>query len=76
MRLAAGYTVRGLKPIGGYIFRTRLDQPWGPPSLLYNRYRLSFAGVRRPGRGVSHPSPSSAEVKEGVELDVYFPSGL
>jgi hypothetical protein len=35
-------------------FRTRPDQPWGPPSLLYNGYRVSFPVVRRPGRGVGH----------------------
>ena len=28
----------------------------------------SFPGVKRPGYGVDHPSPSSAEVKERVEL--------
>jgi hypothetical protein len=28
----------------------------------------SFPGVKRPGRGVDHPPPSSAEVKERVEL--------
>jgi hypothetical protein len=28
----------------------------------------SFSGVKRPGRGVDHPPPSSAEVKERVEL--------
>jgi hypothetical protein len=33
-------------------------------------------GVKRPGRGVDHPLPSSAEVKERVELYLYFPSGL
>jgi hypothetical protein len=27
------------------------------------------------GLGVNHPSPSSAEVKERVELYIYFPSG-
>jgi hypothetical protein len=27
-----------------------------------------FPGVKRPGRGVEHPSPSSAEVKGIVEL--------
>jgi len=25
---------------GGEIFRTRPDRPWGPPSLLYNGYRV------------------------------------
>jgi hypothetical protein len=28
----------------------------------------SFPGVKRPGRGVDHPPPSSAEVKERLEL--------
>ena len=32
-------------------------------------------GVKRPGRVVNHPPPSSAEVKERVELYFYFPSG-
>jgi hypothetical protein len=49
--------------------------PWGPPSLLHNGYRVSFPGVKRPGRGVNHPPPSSAEVKERVELYLYSPSG-
>ena len=40
----------------------------GPLSHLYNGYRISFLGVKRQGRGVKHPLPSSAEVKEGVEL--------
>jgi hypothetical protein len=38
----------------------------------------SFAGVKRPGLGVDHPSTSSVEVKERVELYIYFlslPSG-
>ena len=34
----------------------------------------SFTGVNRPGRGVDHPTPSSAEVKERVELYFYSPS--
>jgi hypothetical protein len=33
-------------------------------------------GVKRPRRGVNHPLPSSAEVKERVELYLYFPSRL
>jgi hypothetical protein len=35
----------------------------------------SFPGVKRPGRGVDHPPPSSAEVEERGELDLYSPSG-
>jgi len=48
--------VRGSDPGGGEIFRTCPDRPWGPPSLLYNRYRV-FPGVKS-GRGVTlapHP---------------------
>jgi hypothetical protein len=35
----------------------------------------SFPGVKRPRRGVDHPPPCSAEVKERVELYLYSPSG-
>jgi len=35
----------------------------------------SFPGVKRPGRGVDHPPPSSSKVKERVELYLYSPSG-
>jgi len=35
----------------------------------------SFLGVERPGHGVDHPPPSSAEVKERVELYLYATSG-
>jgi hypothetical protein len=49
--------------------------PWTyPPS--YTMYTVSFpgGGLKRPGRGFDHPPPSSAKVKERVEL--YFsPSG-
>ena len=40
----------------------------GLPSRAYNAYRLSFPGLKRPGRGVNHTPLSSAEVKERVEL--------
>ena len=53
---------------GSEIFRTCPDRPRGPTSLLYNRYRVSFLGVKRSGRGVDHPPPFSAEVKEKVVL--------
>jgi hypothetical protein len=32
-------------------------------------------GLKRPGLGVDHPPPSSAEVKERVELYIYSPFG-
>jgi len=31
----------------------------------------SSSGLKRPGRGVDHPSPSSSEVKESVEVYLY-----
>jgi hypothetical protein len=52
--------------VGNEIFRSRPDRPWGPPSFLYKGLRVSFLGVKRPGRGVDHPPPSSASVKERV----------
>jgi len=50
-RLAAGWTVRGSNPGGGEIFRSCPDRPWGPPSLLFNGYRV-FPGLKS-GRGVT-----------------------
>jgi hypothetical protein len=45
------WTVQGSNPGSGEILRTRPDRPWGPPSLLYNGYRVSpwgkAAGVWR-----------------------------
>jgi hypothetical protein len=35
----------------------------------------SVPWVKRPGRGVDHPPPSSTKVKERVELYLYSPSG-
>ena len=49
----------GFEPRWGWRdFRTRPDRSPGPPSLLYNGYRVSFSGVKRPGR-----CANSAEVK-------------
>ena len=57
--------------LGGEIFRTSPDRPWGPHNLLFSGYRLSFPGVKRPGRGVNHSPISSVEVEERVELYLY-----
>jgi len=40
---------------------------WGLSSLTDHRYQM-FPGLRQPGCGTDHPLPSSAKVKEGVEL--------
>jgi len=42
---------------------------------LYVRYGYRFRRVKRPGCGVDHPSPSTIEVRERIELYLYSPSG-
>jgi len=74
--IATGYVVDGPgieSRRGGEIFRTRPDPPCCPPNLLYNGYRVFPVVTKRPGRGVDHPPPSSAVVKERLELCVFFP---
>jgi hypothetical protein len=73
-RLTTGCTVRGSNPCGKQIFYIHPDWPWGPPSLLYNGYRVVPQEVKRLGRGVNHPPLCSAEVNERVELYLYSPS--
>jgi len=48
----------------------------GAHPASYTVGAVSFPGVRRTGRGIDHPPPSSADVKERVELYLYSPSGL
>ena len=40
---------------------------WNPPIVLYSGYRVYFPGIKRPGRGVNHPPPTRAKLKEKVE---------
>jgi hypothetical protein len=63
-RLAMGCTVRGSNPGGGEIFRTCPDRPWGPPSLLYNGYRVFPGSKERPGLDADPSPPSGAVVKK------------
>jgi hypothetical protein len=72
--IATRWTVRGSNPGVGENFRTHPDRPWGPPSLLYSGYRV-FPGGKAAESWLSPPTTSSAEVKERVELYLYFPSG-
>ena len=61
-----GLDLRCSKSGEGEIFRTRPDQIWG-----LTHFSVSFPGVKR---SVDHPPPSSAQVKERVELYLYCPS--
>jgi hypothetical protein len=56
--------------VGGEIFRTCPDWPWGPPSLLYNGFRIFPGGKERPGRDADPSPPSSAVGHDRVELRV------
>jgi hypothetical protein len=60
----------------GQVFPHLSRPALGPtPSLLYNVYRVFHRGVKRPGCGLDYPPPSSAEVKERVELYLYSTFG-
>ena len=66
--IATGYELDGPgieSRWGGEIFRTFPDRPWGPPSLLYNGYRVFPGGKERPGRDADPSPPSSAVVMKG-----------
>jgi hypothetical protein len=64
---------RASNPVGAESFCTRPDWSWGPPSLL-KMSTWSFPGTKLPGRGFNRIIPSTAEVKESVELCPYTPS--
>ena len=49
--------------MGGQIFLTPPDRPWGPPSFLFSWYQRSFPGFKRSGSDVVYWRPSSDEVE-------------
>ena len=55
--------------------RWKQDLPYlSRPALRATQPPLRWVpGVKGPGRGVYHQPPSSAEVKERVEQNIYFP---
>ena len=73
--IATGYGLDspGIESRWGEIFRTCPDRPWGPPSLLYNGYRIFPGGKERPGFDADPSPPSSAMVMKRVELYLYSP---
>jgi hypothetical protein len=62
-------------PLGGEIFCTCPDRPWGSSSLLYNGYRVFPGYKERPGRDAVPSHPSSVFGHERVELYLYSPYG-
>jgi hypothetical protein len=54
----------GIESWWGEIFRCP-DWPWGPPSLLYNGYRVFPGGKVQLGRAADHSPASNAAVKKG-----------
>jgi len=70
-RLVVGWTIRGSNVGGGGIIRPRSDRPTQlPTQLVQGLFRGKAAGTWR-----WPPTPSSAEVKERVELYFYSTSG-
>jgi hypothetical protein len=51
-----GWKVMGSSSVKGEIFRTHPEQLWGPPSFLYNEYRVSFLGGKAAGAW-RYPTP-------------------
>jgi len=61
-------------PVGAR-FSTPVQTGPGAHPASYKMGTGSFLEVKRPGRDVDHPTPSSAEVKGRVELYLYSDSG-
>ena len=49
-------------------------EPWAHPAS-YSMGTRSFLGAKWLGCGIDHPTPSSAEVKERVELYLFYSTG-
>jgi hypothetical protein len=74
--MAASYGLEdpGIESRWKRIFPHPSRRALGPTHFLYNGYRIFF-GDKKAGAWRWPPIPSSAEVKEGVELYHYSPSG-
>ena len=68
------WAVRGSSS-GGTRFSTTLQTGPETHPAFYTTGTAYFPGVKRPGHRIDHSPPSTAEVKEGVELYLYSPSG-
>ena len=65
----------GIESQWGRDFPPRSDRPWGPPSLVYNGYRVFPRGKERPGRDADPLLPSSAVVMKEYSYTSTPPMG-
>jgi hypothetical protein len=63
----------GIRSRWGARFSIPIHTGPGARPASYTMGTESFPGVKRPGPGIDHPPPSSAEVKERVQLYLYSP---
>jgi len=70
-----GLECPGSNPGLGEVFLTRPVCLWDHPAS-YTMGTGYFPGVKRPGHGFFHPPTSSAEVRERVELHLYYKFGV
>ena len=68
-RLATDRTALWSNLCWGEIFRTRPDRPWGPPSLLYNGYRV-FPGGKAAGAWCWPPTPECSRKSRAIPLSL------
>jgi len=67
-----GLDGRGIESGGGDIFRTRPDRPWGPPSSLYNGYRVFLGGKLVGASRVTFTFTDSQLTCQNWPLDSYI----
>jgi len=65
----------GIESRWGAGFSAPVQTGSGAHPASYTTGTGSFPEVQRPARGADHPPPSSAEVRERVELYLYSTSG-
>jgi hypothetical protein len=70
LQLATAWTSGDRIPVGAS-FSAPVQTGPGVHPASYAMGSRSLPGVKRPGRGADHPTLSSAEVKERVELYLY-----
>jgi hypothetical protein len=66
----------GIESRWGSRFSASVQTVPGAHPASYTMGTGPFPVVKRPGRGVDHPLPSSSDVEGRVELYLYSPSGL